>query len=287
MDYQLIYDNIIKTAKSLKRKKHQGVYYEEHHILPRCMGGGEELENRVLLTAREHFMCHKILCKLHPGHYGLLQGFGCMHRHKTAKKYLTARQYEESLRAHREANKATKDRESGYHYNDGVGKLTQQQKQEIYDVFTGSTIEKELIGKLYGIGGKIVIRVLQEFGLTGKQIKTIACKKREYRHKIQLLQNGLKRDCHNAGVPRPKKAIESQREKIKQYWQDVRDGKRIRKDKMVGWKPIRCIETGRTWPSQHSASKEFYVQKISKQLVSRTNPKEIYHWEYISKPNGI
>ena len=35
-------------------------YYEAHHILPKCMGG-DEIEYLVLLTGREHFLCHYLL----------------------------------------------------------------------------------------------------------------------------------------------------------------------------------------------------------------------------------
>jgi hypothetical protein len=61
MNHKKIYENIIQNAISKKREKHKGVYYENHHILPKCLGGGEEKENKVLLIAKEHFVCHKLL----------------------------------------------------------------------------------------------------------------------------------------------------------------------------------------------------------------------------------
>lgn len=65
MNYQKIYDSIIQKAKSENRQKGNGIYYESHHIIPKCMGGINTKENRVLLTAREHYICHKILFRLH------------------------------------------------------------------------------------------------------------------------------------------------------------------------------------------------------------------------------
>lgn len=47
-------------------------YAEHHHILPKCLGGGNEAENLVRLTAEEHYVAHQLLVKLHPGHLGLL-----------------------------------------------------------------------------------------------------------------------------------------------------------------------------------------------------------------------
>jgi hypothetical protein len=66
MDYFKIYNRIICRAKLEKRKKLNRIdinyiYYESHHIIPRCMGGSNEEANLVLLTAREHFLCHWLL----------------------------------------------------------------------------------------------------------------------------------------------------------------------------------------------------------------------------------
>lgn len=48
-------------AKALQRnKKNSNEYYESHHIIPKCMGGIEQ----VLLTGKEHFICHLLLCKM-------------------------------------------------------------------------------------------------------------------------------------------------------------------------------------------------------------------------------
>jgi hypothetical protein len=72
MDYQKIYDNICLTAKSQNRVKGVGVYYEAHHILPKCMGGEGKVTqykthpNIVLLTTKEHFVVHRLLTKIYP-----------------------------------------------------------------------------------------------------------------------------------------------------------------------------------------------------------------------------
>lgn len=54
---------IINEAKRKNRKKSDEEYYESHHIIPRCMGGIEE----VLLTAKEHYICHLLLCRMTTG----------------------------------------------------------------------------------------------------------------------------------------------------------------------------------------------------------------------------
>ena len=59
MNYQKIHDSIIERAKL--RNLEAGVYYEKHHILARSVGGGNDAENLVLLTAKEHFVIHRLL----------------------------------------------------------------------------------------------------------------------------------------------------------------------------------------------------------------------------------
>lgn len=39
-------------------------YSERHHIIPRRLGGTNEPSNVVRLTAREHFICHRLLTKM-------------------------------------------------------------------------------------------------------------------------------------------------------------------------------------------------------------------------------
>lgn len=77
MNYIKIYKKIIENAKSEQRKKGGLVYYESHHIIPDFMfknrkrkgpkghldGNPNDPKNLVLLTAREHILCHVLLAK--------------------------------------------------------------------------------------------------------------------------------------------------------------------------------------------------------------------------------
>jgi len=58
--YYTWYCNIIQTAQN--RPKLTG-YFENHHVIPRSLGGTDNLENIVSLTAREHFISHILLTK--------------------------------------------------------------------------------------------------------------------------------------------------------------------------------------------------------------------------------
>jgi len=61
MNYAKIYKKIIDFRKNNKPSG----YVEKHHIIPRSLGGTNDKENLVLLTAREHFICHFLLAKMY------------------------------------------------------------------------------------------------------------------------------------------------------------------------------------------------------------------------------
>jgi hypothetical protein len=53
-----------------------GIYYEGHHIIPLCVGGtgrsgDKNHPNIVLLTAKEHYIAHRLLCEIYPDSNGL------------------------------------------------------------------------------------------------------------------------------------------------------------------------------------------------------------------------
>jgi hypothetical protein len=68
MEYAKHYNNLMIRAK---QRKLTG-YKERHHVLPKCLGGGNEKDNIVELTAEEHFVAHKLLVMMHPGNSKLL-----------------------------------------------------------------------------------------------------------------------------------------------------------------------------------------------------------------------
>lgn len=53
-------------------------YHERHHIVPKCVGGGDDKENLIDLFAREHFIAHKLLALENPDNYSLAYAYGMM-----------------------------------------------------------------------------------------------------------------------------------------------------------------------------------------------------------------
>ena len=65
MDYGRIYRDFIADRRRIEPTL-EG-YTEKHHILPRALGGGNEAENLIRLTAEDHFFAHLLLAKIHGG----------------------------------------------------------------------------------------------------------------------------------------------------------------------------------------------------------------------------
>lgn len=82
MNYSKIYNDLIEKRKNNCAEG----YVERHHIIPRCMGGTDDRENIVALTAEEHFIAHLLLMKIHPSEDKLALAIALMVRRKTHKK---------------------------------------------------------------------------------------------------------------------------------------------------------------------------------------------------------
>jgi len=65
--YNTWYHNIIANAQSEDRAKGNGQYFENHHIIPKSFNSTNQKLNLVLLTAREHFICHALLVRFTKG----------------------------------------------------------------------------------------------------------------------------------------------------------------------------------------------------------------------------
>lgn len=61
MNYNKHYYKLCYSRQKLNRSREDGRYYESHHIKPKSLGGGENQNNKVLLTPKEHFIAHLLL----------------------------------------------------------------------------------------------------------------------------------------------------------------------------------------------------------------------------------
>lgn len=61
--YTKFYNSIVLRAQTRLIDE----YFERHHIIPKSLGGSNDKNNLVKLTAREHFICHLLLTKMTTG----------------------------------------------------------------------------------------------------------------------------------------------------------------------------------------------------------------------------
>lgn len=95
MDYTRIYNTIIERAKT----RETFGYKERHHIIPRSLGGSDDKDNLVDLTAREHFLCHYLLTKMYEKetveYYKMLNAFIMMKcSNELQDRYINSHLYE-------------------------------------------------------------------------------------------------------------------------------------------------------------------------------------------------
>ena len=103
MNYQKVYDQIVQRATKERIERlclrKTGEYFEGHHIIPKCLGGGNTKVNIAQLTAREHFICHWLLIRIYPDNTKLSFAFWNMCNGRSNKLHQrhipSSRQYEE------------------------------------------------------------------------------------------------------------------------------------------------------------------------------------------------
>ena len=157
MDYKRIYDNVIVNAKNCNRRKCKGVYYENHHILPKCMGGTNNVENLVLLTAKEHFVCHMLLCEIYSDNklkyalFRLINSQGKQGYRVTAKTYERIKlEYSKmpNIRKGTKCSDATKEKMSlaqkGRKTSDDTKKKQSDAKLKFFNSTEGDELRKKM-----------------------------------------------------------------------------------------------------------------------------------------------
>lgn len=137
MNYQKIHDQIIERAKT---RKLQG-YKERHHIIPQCLGGTDNKDNLVNLTAREHFIIHKLLCKIYPTYKGIQLALYAMVNWQSSKNqrdYIISSREFETIKI----NAIEAIRESQLNRDPATRKHSTETKEKISKALTGKTKSK-------------------------------------------------------------------------------------------------------------------------------------------------
>lgn len=144
--YSLWYHEITERA----RTRTIDGYVERHHIHPRSLGGTDDKDNLVDLTAREHFICHWLLTKMHTGEAkakmvyalnGMKRSNDFAQRYETA---ITSRVYENLKKEFSKVHSATMKGRTPW--NKGVP-ITEEQREKNRIAATGKKFSQEVIEK--------------------------------------------------------------------------------------------------------------------------------------------
>jgi hypothetical protein len=137
MNYEKIYDQIVARAKS----RILVGYKETHHIIPRCMGGPDDKENLVRLTAREHFLCHRLLIQIHPSNNKLKFALWamCIMKSKRQSRYTPSSRIYESTKL--EVIELIREKKKGV-------KQTEEHKRKKSETLKGRKRPQEVIDKM-------------------------------------------------------------------------------------------------------------------------------------------
>jgi len=96
MNYEKAYLNLLKKHGSEHKPKG---YSERHHILPKCMGGSDENDNLIYLSARAHYVAHALLFYMYRTPKLARAWFGMCDTYRRPERKITARQFEEAKKA--------------------------------------------------------------------------------------------------------------------------------------------------------------------------------------------
>lgn len=81
--YTKIYYNIINRAIEQHRIKERHDGFQTHHIIPRCFGGTDDATNLVVLTYKEHRVCHHLLINMtaNDAKYKMMYAYKLFNKH--------------------------------------------------------------------------------------------------------------------------------------------------------------------------------------------------------------
>jgi hypothetical protein len=160
--YKQWYVNVISQAQ--KRILSKETYQERHHIVPQSIGGNNSKTNIVNLTAKEHFVCHRLLTRFLVGESKMKMSFAAWimitNNNPHQKRYkVTSRVYEsikkemanvQRTQEHREKVKLgmrnSEKQKNKVVWNKGIP-MSDEQKQRLKEINTGKKHSPESIIK--------------------------------------------------------------------------------------------------------------------------------------------
>jgi hypothetical protein len=167
-------------------------YVERHHIVPKSLGGSNKKENIVALTAREHFICHRLLVKMTSGKDKMKMSFALRNIVNRENKY--QQRYKISSRTYAAIISTTKANISKYQSGENNPYYGKQHSDEVREKMRAKRALQDppLLGKSHSVETKEKLRQANK-----KQFEDPA--QIEMRKKITLAQMKDPARRHAAG----------------------------------------------------------------------------------------
>lgn len=206
--YSKLYHKITSNAK----QRITGGYTESHHILPQSLGGSNDKENLVDLTAREHFICHWLLVKMTEGEdrSKMLYALNGM---KASNKYqqryqtkITARVYEKYRLEHSVNHSKVMKSKNLIPWNKGGVEITEEHRENIRKAAKTRNIDpkkqaegqKKRVAKVLGRKDSEEAKLKKSLALKGKPKGPMSEEQKKARSTTMTGQK--KKEGHGANV---------------------------------------------------------------------------------------
>lgn len=132
--YKRWYFDIMQNAQN---RKTPTVYTETHHIIPKSLGGTDDYDNLVCLTAKEHYVVHHLLTKMTSTlieRGKMWNAFFLMHaKGKGQDRYYTARSYSYAKEQMAEYKRCSMLGENNHYYGKTHSDKTKQKMSDSWN----------------------------------------------------------------------------------------------------------------------------------------------------------
>lgn len=168
---KIIIRGINRANTKIEAKEILG-YVEGHHILPKSfdLGGHNDKSNIVFLTAKEHIMVHRLMCKFILKEYRIksLRAYHCMifkNNGGNNKRYVTLHQLATARQAASEANSVKRGMNgvpSWFTESDNIFEF-----EETLREFVANNYSDPKIAKIYGVSAQAIYNWRKKLKIDG------------------------------------------------------------------------------------------------------------------------
>lgn len=139
MNYINIYNKIVEYRQS---NLPENSYTENHHIIPKCLGGDNSKENLVTVSTKEHYILHHLLIKIYPENTSISKAFKMLRNRlnvdRTNNPYSCIRKCEYIMHSEEARQKISKYHKGKIPWNKNI-KFSDITKQKMSESHIGKT----------------------------------------------------------------------------------------------------------------------------------------------------